>query len=361
MWRAVAATTLAGSALLVSLAWSGAATAADDATLTWGTRPTNNAVGEGRPNFEFTADPGGALHDSIDVFNHSDVPITVAVYAADAFTSQAGGVDALPAGEESQDVGAWIELDADSVTVEPQETVAVPFTLVVPASATPGDHTGAILTSILTGAGGTPLAVDRRIGSRVMIRVAGDLTPRLSISGLQVRFRAGANPFKPGRATVTYSVSNTGNVKLDAHRKVRLSGPFGIASKTSVLDDIGELLPGSSRSFTDQVDDVWGIGRLKATVTLSPFALDADSGDPVDISPVSSSRTIWVAQRGHLAAIPALIAAAAGGYLWRRRRRAAVAAAIDKAVADALSTTPVDSSATVTSADGAEPQTNRNS
>lgn len=322
------------TALLALLAAAPVASAADD-DLVWGTKPTDNAVGTGRPNFAYLAQPGGTMRDSIDVSNHGTSAITVSVYAADAFTPDKGGVDALTSDERSTDLGSWITLDTDSITVQPHQVVTVPFTLTVPTTATPGDHTAAILTSLRTDAAGTPLTFDRRIGSRVFVRVAGTLKPTLAITKTTVRYDAGFNPFEPGTATVTYTVTNTGNMRLDAHQSIRVSGLPG-AARTVTPKDAGEILPGSSRTFTQKVTGVWADGRLTATVTLRPFVAEPKAGDPTSIRAVSVSTSTWAAQKGHLAAVPVLVACAAGGVGLVRWRRGKVKAAIDAAVSRAL-------------------------
>lgn len=309
------------------------ATAADGDRLTYGVRPTDNEVGTARPNFSYLAKPGGTLRDSIDVVNLSDEPLTVGVYAADAFTPGQGLIDLLPNDGTSRDVGAWITVDVESVTVPANDSVTVPFTITVPADATPGDHTGGVVTSLLTQQG--TIGVDHRIGTRVYIRVAGELSPRLALSDVDVSFGSGFNPFSGGAATVTYTVNNVGNVRLDARQSIELTGPFGVLGKSHAVADLGELLPGSSLTLTEKVEGVWALGQVKGTVSLDPFPSDPDSD--VMVRSVSASSTAWFAfAKGHLVVGFVVIAAAIAAVWMRARRKTAVQAAIDQAVTEAL-------------------------
>lgn len=321
---------------LVSLAGGGhASAAADDGTLSWGTKPTDNDVGTGRPRFSYRADPGGSLEDAIDVVNHSDQPLQLQLLATDAFITDAGAFDLLPSGETPTDVGAWITMGQSSVEVPAHETVTVPFTLAVPANATPGDHTGGILTSFVTNSG-NGVGVDRRIGTRVYIRVNGDLRPELTLEAVEVSYDGTFNPLAPGRATVTYTIANTGNVRLQAGQHIEVAGPFGLGRTRVQLDDMAELLPGSSRTVTQVVDGVWPAGHARARVTLDPYPSREDqAGDVGAILPVTASAGTAAIPFGALVVVVLLVAAVIAWRRLRRRRKAAVAAAIEQAVSEA--------------------------
>jgi hypothetical protein len=350
MTSSAASSAAPGSATSNVLVSSGAAPSrvtsvpADDTNadgLVWSVKPTDNAIGTGRPNFGYRADPGASVQDSLDVTNRGDATLTLAVHAADAFTPQGGGIDLLPEGRKSVDVGSWISLGGDSITLDPQQTVTVPFTLTVPTDATPGDHAGGIVTTITSGSG--TLAVERRLGSRLLVRVSGDLAPRLGLSGLSVDYGTQFDPFSPATATVTYTVANTGNVRLDAHPAIVVSGPFGMLRRAVATEDLGELLPGNSRRFQVHVPAVWAFFHLSARVTLEPFPSNPnDSASQLDLSTVSASTATFALNWGQAILFLVVAALVLAGLRWRRRRARRVQASIDDAVRKALAeTTPV--------------------
>ncbi len=306
---------------------------ADD--LVWSVNPADNGVGTGRPNFGYRADPGASVQDSLDVSNRGDTTLTLKVYAADAFTPQGGGIDLLGEDQKSIDVGTWIKPGTGSITLEPQQTVAVPFTLTVPADATPGDHAGGIVTTTTTGSG--TLAVERRLGSRVLVRVSGDLAPKLELSDASLSYGTTFNPFSSSVATVKYTVANTGNVRLDAHPGITVGGPFGMLARTVVTEDLGELLPGSSRHFEVRIPAVWAFFYLGATVTLEPFPSNPnDSASQFDLTAPSASSATFALNWGQLILLLVVALLVVGGLRWRRRTRIRVQAAIDAAVEQAL-------------------------
>lgn len=300
--------------------------------VTWGTGPTDNEVGTGRPNFSYDAKPGGTLRDAIDVVNRSDRALELKIYASDAFTTESGVLDLLPADQEPVDVGTWIGLDEEELTVPAGKTVTVPFTLTVPDNATPGDHTGGIVTSLVTGETDGQVSVDRRIGSRVMIRVAGDLRPELSVTDVQTSYGGTANPFSSGALHVTYTVTNTGNVRLAAHQTIGAAGPFGLLGQATRPADLPELLPGDSLTLDADLAGIWPTVRVDVEIALDPYASTGDVSAP----PAIGGAGLWALPWGQVVLLLAVAALIWLVILLRRRRKAALQARVDAAVSQAL-------------------------
>ncbi|TGJ94378.1 hypothetical protein DLJ96_19990, partial [Actinotalea fermentans ATCC 43279 = JCM 9966 = DSM 3133] len=77
------------------------------------------------------------------------------VYASDGVVTADGQFDLLPAGATPVDGGAWITLgEGDTagptqrVEVAAESSVTVPFTVAVPADATPGDHPAGVVAAL---------------------------------------------------------------------------------------------------------------------------------------------------------------------------------------------------------------------
>ncbi|GAA3211125.1 WxL protein peptidoglycan domain-containing protein [Oerskovia jenensis] len=301
--------------------------------VTWGVAPA------AAPTFDFTLDPGDTVTDELVVTNHGDVPLDLAVYAADAFTSPTGALDVLPTGTPSEDLGAWITADVPRVVVDPGGRGTVPFTLTVPADATPGDHTAAIVTSLVTGAGEGGVAVDRRLGTRVLVRVAGDLAPSATVTEVDADYAGSWNPVGTGDAELTFTVTNTGNVRLAGPLSATVAGPAGVGSVVVPLGDLPELLPGDPLTLTGTVSGVAPLGRLSASVTLAPVVATTASTTLPD-GAASPSLDLATGQ-GHLWAVPwsafalatLLVGAVLGLRALRRRARVRFEAAVDAALA----------------------------
>lgn len=311
--RAAAVALLAALGLLAA----GAGPASADGEVSWTVTTASNDFGSGRQNYSYTLDPGGRLEDGLVVVNHGTAPLRLAVYAADGFTGEDGGLDLLAGDAKSTRVGAWVHPDRPDVTVPPGESANVPFTVSLPDDAAPGDYMGGIVTAPAeAGAAG-----GRRQGVRIRLRVGGALKPRLSVEDLRVRYSGTSNPFGRGDATVTYTIRNTGNAILAGRQAVSVSGPFGrLGVRSGRIDDSPRLLPGETWKVAVPVHAVAPALRLTATVTLVPLLTDA-SGSVAPLAPVESGTNAWTVPWAPLLVLVVLCGVVVAALVARRRRR----------------------------------------
>ncbi|MEW2397000.1 DUF916 domain-containing protein [Streptomyces sp. NPDC046862] len=292
---------------------------------TFGVQPSSAKKPDARPNFSYGATPGAAVKDHIAVFNYGTSALTLRVYAQDAFTTADGGFDLFAAQHKPTGAGSWIKLRRNQVKVPARSHVIVPFTLTVPQKATPGDHTGGIVAS-LSAAGadtkGNKVAVDQRVGARVYLRVAGELTPRLAVEDLHTAYHGTANPFGSGSATVTYTIRNTGNVRLAARQAVGVRDGMGGAAKVARLRDLPELLPGDAVRITTSATGVLPAFRDTTTVTVDPEPVRGDIKHRI-LPRVTRTGAFSAVPWGLLVLLLVLAAAATVLLLRRRRRRRA--------------------------------------
>ncbi|MFF3063611.1 DUF916 domain-containing protein [Oerskovia sp. NPDC057915] len=307
--------------------------------VTWGVRPADTVHGTERPNYAYALEPGASLDDGIIVSNYTQGPLTFRVYAADGFMTDAGELDLLPAGEESSALGAWVSFAGEEVTVDGGDSVVVPFTVTVPADATPGDYAAGVVSSLLV-ENAEGVSVDRRLGSRMHLRVAGDLVPAVVLDDVSVTYDGTLNPFAAGDATVTFTVTNDGNTRLAAGQVVRVAGPWGAGAQSAPRVELPELLPGTSVTRTVTVDGVWPLGRVSADVRVTAevvTAIGATDADTVPfVAPATASASTLAVPWAALALLVLLVA---GVVLWRRaarRRRASDERKVAEAVAQAL-------------------------
>jgi len=324
---------LLGAALVVASAPSARATTGDagpDAepgTVTWGVRPADVEPHEpGRPHFTYTVAPGGTVEDGLVVSNHGEQGTTLRVYVADAFTTTRGVLDLLRPDQESTGVGAWAEVAVPEVVVPAGGSVVVPFTLRVPDDAEPGDHAGGVVTSLVS-ARTDGVSVDRRLGARIHVRVAGPVTPGVALEGARVVHHGVLDPTGAGSADVVVDVVNTGNVRVGGEAAVTVAGPFGWGARGARIE-VPELLPGERHTVGVSVDDVRPLLRLGATVRLVPQV----AGDAAELAPVSASAATAAVPWTVLALLALGVAA-----VWTVRRRARRrAAATERLVAEAV-------------------------
>ncbi|WP_436494464.1 WxL protein peptidoglycan domain-containing protein [Actinokineospora sp. HUAS TT18] len=285
---------------------------------TFGVRPATAEKPDNRPNFSYSATPGAVIKDHLAVANISNDPLTLKIYASDAFNTPDGGYDLLDAGRKPTDVGAWAKIAVESVEVPGRTTKIVPFSITIPADATPGDHAGGVVAALVTeatGSDGQRVAVEQRVGSRFYLRISGDLKPKLAIEDLESKYRASL--FGSGETTVTYTVRNVGNVRLGGKQKVTVETPWGSGTSAENLADLPELLPNNAVRITTTVKGVIPAGWLDSLVHIDPVA---PPGPQPQAEAVDASVTV-IAVPWLLVIILAVVLLLVLFLLWRRKRK----------------------------------------
>ncbi|UFU02546.1 DUF916 domain-containing protein [Ruania suaedae] len=305
--------------LLMALVASPAAaqTDAEEERTSWGIAPSGpDGPSADRPVFEFALDEGARVEDLVSVSNFSQDDLVLQVYSQDAFTTGTGGMDVLPGAETSTGAGTWIDI-TDEITVPARSRVDVPFSLTVPADAEPGDHAAGIVASLTTPAEDGQMALERRVGARVYVRVAGPVQPQVSVEDVSARYRPDLGVLPVGGLEVDFTVRNTGNVRLGASTAVDMAGPFGMAQQGTQGPDAYVMLPGETYRGTALLTDVPALGPLDIEVTADPVPPEGAvyAEDPAS---ASASGQVWAVPWAPLALLAALVLLVA---VRRRRRR----------------------------------------
>ncbi len=256
--------------------------------------------------------PGQTSHDSLVVVNETSQPITLELYAADAYTARDGQFAVEPNFKPKKAMGAWIHLPVSQVTVPARGGEEVPFTYDPPGNVAPGDYAGGIMAEEKTGTvdrrGTVRVAVVDAVGSAVFGQVAGPLRPRLDVSSVSVSLkRTVASQFGGSvDADVTYSVTNTGNETLSPEVTVSLAPLVGGGPAPKRVR-LPQILPGSTVTFSTTFAGVVTFGHLGATVTANAPGARATGAAGAVVVP-------W----GLIAVVVLLVLA----LIVRRRRRA---------------------------------------
>lgn len=334
IFRTVAATLLA--VLGLSSVGAGLASAADS-QVSWAVRTASNDFGADRENFAYTLDPAGTLKDALVVVNHGKKSLTLAVLAADGFTSDSGQLDLDTPDKKASGVGAWLKAKVGTVTVKPGASADVPFTITVPQNASPGDHVGGIITSLAQDDDSAGINVDRRLAIRVKVRVGGELAPALKVENLHVGYSGSANPFAKGSSTVDYTIHNTGNAILTARQSASVSGPFGsLEAVAGKIPDSPQLLPGESWKVSVPVDGVAPSLRLTGKVKVTALATDA-AGTVAPLSPIEASSHGWAVPWSALLLLAVAITLVVLTVRSRRQAKVREELRVEEGIARALS------------------------
>lgn len=307
--------------LLLAMVGSGGSLSAraDDGTSGISGAPSDGTSTDDRSRFSYTVSPGQLISDNYLVQNTGTVPQTMKVFATDAYNTDDGSFGLLDTDASPSDAGSWVSF-ADgakqvSLPLEPGASQVVPFTMAVPADASPGDHAAGIVVSVLSTDG--QVLVDRRVATRLYARVTGALQAALTVSSISASYDAQLNPFD-GTTTVTYTVRNNGNVALSANTLVGVDTYLGIPAGALQHGDLAEMLPGSTRTVSVAVTGVGQLGYLNPFVSLTP-TVDADAQDPGPLATVERD-TVTVAVPWWLLILLVIAAAVFLFLRWRRGR-----------------------------------------
>jgi hypothetical protein len=254
-------------ALLCWVPLAGTARAEDQ--FSFGPRPVGD--GQARDYFIYELAGGDVIRDDVRLSNLTDRPLTFRIYARDASSASDGIGFAVQRREDTPvDAGTWFELpaDAEEYTLPPQTAADIPFKLTIPPGASPGDHAAGVVAELVN----DPTAVEgdveviNRIAARVYVRVAGELRPDMTISALTLDYPNSV--FNTGStATVTYEISNVGNVRLSPQVELVITDIFGRTVARPALRNFSDVLPKGTVQVTEVVDGVFPAGRLTAKVT----------------------------------------------------------------------------------------------
>lgn len=250
---------------------------AADGGVAWSVQTADNANGTGRANFSYDVEPGAVVTDTMVVVNTGTEPLPLAVYAADAFTAPSGEIDVLVDGAPSLGAGTWVAVPPTALQLAPGESADVAFTISVPADARPGDHAAGIVTSLTSRDASSTLSVDRRLGTRINLRVAGELTPAAAVTGVTASYEGSWNPFDSGRLIVRYSLENTGNTRLTGLETVTTSGLVGVLSTTTMPTQVTEIIPASTIEMEREVP-AFSLGWITGTLTIAPAGVGLGAG-----------------------------------------------------------------------------------
>ena len=265
------------------------ANSSPDTTRTVGIGPsTKDGRLDGRPGFIFVGRPGSIVRDQVGLVNYTDKPVSVSLYSTDGFTSATGAFDVLPGADKPQQLGKWIGLKPQVIKIPARTTspivepgfIKVPFVVRVPSSAKPGDFAAGIVMSLRTkkSSGAPTVVVDRRVGTRVSLRILGAVNPSAALTQLSASYQSSVNPLEPGSVRISYAFANDGNVTLSARQRVSIDGLVG-GAKTVKLENVGPVLPGDEVVIETSVPGIWPEGRVTAEVIADPFVgTDPDAG-----------------------------------------------------------------------------------
>lgn len=298
-----------------------------------GVAHAEKTVGISVAKFDFSVAAGQKVSGELYVINDGDEPMTVMVYAANQVIDGNGEVTYETPNRDDKgslsSAATWVQLrlPAETKTIgntpylemQPGDQVAVQFDVLVPTQAPPGDHQILLffemfdLEQVMSGTGSV---IGGRIGSRVRVRVQGDLVEKIDISRLVV----------PGFAIGNFLdyncvIANQGNIDKTVNATleiVRGSGQQDLSSEvaTDAIVYAGQVIERSARLDTSGM-----LGHRTVRLTV---AYDAE-GDAGVSTPqeVVEERSVWFIPWWLFIGAAALLGVLAIWLSWRQAAKSA--------------------------------------
>jgi hypothetical protein len=216
--------------------------------------------------FIYQLAPGQQANDGLKILNNTNQAQTVTLDAVDSEVASGGSFTCKQSAEPKTNVGEWIHLQTNTVTVDANNSLIVPFTIAIPQSSNldVGEYDGCITiqaaSQTATQSSHAGILLSFRSAIRVAVTIPGKIIKKLSIQSVKV------SSAKGGNYQVTPTVSNDGNVSLDTTLKVNLVSLFGTRVE-STKEGTSPVLPRTKASWNyDVKQPFWG-GFYHAQVT----------------------------------------------------------------------------------------------
>lgn len=176
--------------------------------------PTNPTDPENSGWFMYNAEAGDIIEDSVTVVNSSNDTWIVDIYPADSMKSSGGGFALKQRSEEMTEMGSWITMEKESITLKPQEKQEIDFTIKFPKNMDFGQTSGAILFEKRAPeegeSSGGGVKINLRTGVRIYQTTPGEISEILEFDVMEIEEST------DGSKVLHSEVINTGNISSTA-------------------------------------------------------------------------------------------------------------------------------------------------
>ena len=160
--------------------------------------------------FIHTLVPGQVQEEGIIVHNldPSGLDKVIAIHGVDTINSSGGSVACAQVLDEQKEVGTWIALEKNEITLSAQQKEEIPFTITVPEGIPAGEYNGCIVIQEIKSEERSGLSLSTRVGLRVALTVPGVLHREIVEPSVVMSIR------EDGGFAFQVSGRNTGNVSV---------------------------------------------------------------------------------------------------------------------------------------------------
>lgn len=228
-------------------------------------------------SFDFAVNPGQTETNVIKVTNPSDSAVEVEARVENIAGADQKGQVQLTEEETKFSLSKWVTTSPSRLTLGARETKLVTFSIKVPANAEPGGHYGSILIgTIAADSNITGSATVQRVGSLLLVRVAGQSIEKAIVSSFNAKSFVGGwdevksadnsttfylpkeeltdkekvkNYFSQGPIAFNLAIRNQGNIHVKPMGFVTIYNIFGKKVAELAIDQ-KNVFPGVERDLT---------------------------------------------------------------------------------------------------------------
>lgn len=252
----------------------------------------------------YKLDAGKSQQDELTIINDGDKAYDFVIYARPYSVKNSSYEQDFQSTPPNADVYSWIRFEKTKYRLEAGASVKVPFTITVPAQATPGGHYGVIFaqTEPADAAKGNSVIRKKRVGSLMYVTVNGEYKMSGEAAGVDIPFWQLQPPL---RATV--SAKNTGNAEFLNTTQLTVRDVFGTIKYAAKKEFI--ILPQTTRTMQlDWQKSNWfGLYKVEARQTF------------LGKTSVESGYVLMMPRYLPIAVLVFIVIG--GGYAWFRRAR----------------------------------------
>lgn len=217
---------------------------------------------------EERVDPGETRSATLQVTNVGSVRKTFYLVARDVISVSSAGVPEFAQGPPREGgVASWVTFGRTSLTLGPNATGEVPFTVAVPKDAGPGAHLGGIVVATEPPApSGVGTAVAFGASTILSLRVSGAVVEEASIR----EFRTDHSIYSRPGVRFLVRLENVGNALVRPRGPLEITDMFGKKVATLVVnEDAAAVAPKTVREFTVLWNgEEFAFGRYQTVVSV---------------------------------------------------------------------------------------------
>jgi hypothetical protein len=221
-----------------------------------------------------SAKPGETIQTDIKVKNSSEQAMTINSFAQDFIVDEDGRTP-IPVEQEVSNrwsLAAWMTLVPNQVTLQPGEIAQIQVVIDVPDDALPGGHYAMAVHQPAEDEDeadeeqndqGSAAAITNRVATLFYLKVEGPINQEAYIRNFDFQ------KFQEfGPVPYSFAINNQSDIHIKPRSEIEVFNMFGKKLESWQIEP-KNVFPFNSREFSGKWEQIWGLGRYRATLTTS--------------------------------------------------------------------------------------------